>query len=93
MYSIYYKFNYNGHEEDYSYEISFDQFMNAIRTYFDNQLITLDGKDNDVYNALLDLDCLDNIFDAMEDWLYDHCKESAYEAYKEYIDWYYEDED
>ncbi len=93
MYSIYYKFNYNGHEEDYDYEVPFEYLIDAIRTYFDNQLITLDGKDNDVYNALLDLDCLDAIFDAMEDWLYDYCKEDAYEKYKEYIDWYYGDED
>ena len=93
MYSIYYKFNYNGHEEDYSYEITFDQLMAAIRTYFDNQLVTIDGKDNDVYNALFDLGCLDDIFDAMEDWLYDYCEKEAYEKYKEYIDWYYDDEE
>lgn len=93
MYSIYYKFNYKNHEEDYSYEVTFEQFMDAVRKYFDDHLITLDGKDNDVYNTLSDLGCLDTIFDEMEDWLYDYCKESAFEKYQEYIDWYYEDED
>lgn len=93
MYSIYYKFDYLGHNEDYSYEVPFESLMEAVRTYFDNQLVTIDGTDNAVYNALVDLGCLDDIFDAMEDWLYDHCEEDAFEKYKEYIDWYYEDED
>ena len=93
MHYIYYKFDYNGHEEDYSYELDFDDLMSAIRKYFDNQLINIDGKDNDVWNALSELECIDTIIDVMEDWLYDHCKEKAFEKYKQYIDWYYDDEE
>lgn len=92
-YDIDYRFNYKGHEENYFYDIPFEKFMEGVVKYFDNQMVTIDGKDNDVWNALADLDVLDNIYDAMEDWFREHCEKDAYEEYKDYIDWYYDDEE
>lgn len=88
----YYDFEYKGKNDPFNYEIPYEVFMNGVRTYFDNQMVTIDGKDNDIWNILAELDVLDDIFDTMEDWFKEHCKEDAYEEYKEYIDWYYDDE-
>ena len=90
--TIYYEFEYKSIKEDFSYEVPFEKQIEAIRKYFDNQLVTLDGTDNDIWNALVDLDCIDTILDTMEDWLYEQCKEMAYEDYQDYVDWYYDDE-
>lgn len=88
-------FEYKGHTETFTYDVKFDDLMDAIRQYFDNNLVILDGTDTNVYNALVGLgeDVMDNLFDKMEDWLKEHCKEKAFEEYKEYIDWYYDDEE
>jgi len=91
-YDVDYNFEYKGHEENYLYEIPFETFMEGVVKYFDNQMVTIDGKDNDVWNALVDLDCLDNIFEAMEDWFKEKCQDAAYEEYKDYIEWYYEED-
>jgi len=88
-YSLYYpEFEYKGYKESYFYDVPFDSMMKAIRTYFSNQLIDIDGKDSDVWNALADLECIDNIFDVMEDWLHEYCEKDAYEDFKEYVDYY-----
>ena len=93
-YTLMYEFEYKGHNERFTYDVRFADLMDAIRQYFDNQLVILDGTDTNVYNALSELeDAIDNIFDTMEDWLKEHCKEKAYEDYKEYIDWYYDEEE
>lgn len=87
MYYIYYKFEYRGYTENYSYEIPFEKKIEAIRQYFDDRLVTLDGTDNAVWNSLVDFDGLiDDILDEMEDWLYYECKDAAYEEFKEYVD-------
>ena len=86
-YEVLYKdFDYKGHKSHYFYEIPFDKFMEGVRAYFDNQMINIDGKDNDVWNALVDLECLDNLFYAMEDWFEEHCREAAFEEYKEVVE-------
>lgn len=91
-YNVYYDFSYKGISEDYSYDIPFKSFMDAVRAYFDNQLIVLDGTNNAIWNALSDLEVLDTIFDVMEDWLKDECEEDAYEEFKEYVEYFYGDE-
>ena len=94
-YSIIYEgFEYNGYQEKYyNYEIPFDALIEGIRTYFDNQLIKLDGTDNAIWNAFIDLDCLDIIVDTMEDWFLDYCKEDAYEEFKEYVEEWVENDE
>lgn len=95
-YELYYKDldEYKGHkEETYIYDIPYEVFMEGVRKYFDNQLVNIDGKDNDIWNALVDLECLQNVFDAMEDWFMDRCRKDAIEEYHEYIDTYYDEED
>ena len=91
-YDVDYKFEYRGMEERYYYDIPFETFVEAIRAYFDSQMVTIDGKDNDVWNVCASLEILDDIYDAMEDWLKERCEKDAYEEYKDYIEWYYEDE-
>lgn len=92
-YDVYYDFEYRGHKEPFDYDIPFETFMKGVVKYFDDNMVTLDGKDTDVWNILYELDCLDEIFDKMEDWFKEHCKEDAYEEYKEYIDWYYDEDE
>ncbi len=83
---LYKDFEYKGVKESFFYDIPFDIFMEGVRTYFDNQLITLDGTDNDIWNAFVDLECLDNIYEAMEDWFKDRCRDLAYEEFKEMVE-------
>jgi len=94
MYYIYYNFEYKNHKEDYSYKVPFEKKIEAIRKYFADQLVDIDGTDNAIWNSLVKFDgIIDDILDEMEDWLYDECKDMAYEAYQDYIDEYYDDED
>lgn len=93
---LYYKFDYKNHNEDYSFDLSkhADILIEGIRKWFDDRLVTLDGTDTAVYNAIAESeDFLDLILDEMEDWYTDRCKDIAFEEYKDYIDWYYDDED
>lgn len=92
-YRLYYHFTYEDYEDDYDYTVTFDDLMKAIRKYFDNFMINIDGKDSDVYNALNDLGCIDEIFDIMENWLHDECEEKALEEYQDWVDWYYDEEE
>ena len=79
-------FEYKGHKSHYFYEIPFDTFINAVRAWFDQQMITLDGKDNDIWNALVSTDLFDTIEYEMKDWFLEHCKEDAFEEYKEKVE-------
>ena len=91
---IYYdNFDWKEHqEESWAYELTFEDKMAAIRAYFDNFMVNIDGKDNDVWNVLVDLGVIDDILDSMEDWLIDYCKDEAFDAYKEYVEWYYDED-
>ena len=92
-YSILYKdFEHKGYNDPYDYDIPFDIFMDGIRAYFDNQMVTLDGKDTDVWNVLADLGVIDDIYDVMEDWFIEKCRDYAYEEYQDWVEWYYDDE-
>ena len=91
-YDVSYVFEYRCIQDRYYYDIPFETFMEGLVKYFDNQMITIDGKDNDVWNAFADLEVLDNIYDAMEDWFKERCEKDAYEEFKEYVEWEYEDE-
>ncbi len=95
-YYIDFDFEYKGHEEKYySYELSFEELMKGIRKYFDDQLVNLDGTDTAVWNALVGLGegIVDNIIEAMEEYLKEECKDAAYEEFKEWVDWYYDDDE
>ena len=90
---INYDFEYKGYEErDFMYEIPGDMFVEGIREFFREYDINIDGKDNSIWNALLELDALDKIFDDKEEWFKENCKEDAYEAFKEECEEYYYDE-
>ena len=87
-------FEYRGYKEKYyMYDVPFDALMKAIRTYFDNQLINMDGTDTSVWNALAELDAIDKIFDTMEDWLMDYCREDAYQEFKDWVDYYFDSDE
>ena len=94
-YSIDYEFDYKGHHENYDYELSFDELMKAIRKYFDDQLVVLDGTDTNVWNALISLgrDAIDMIVEEESEFLKKECEEVAFEEFKDYVDYYYEEED
>lgn len=95
-YYINYDFKYKGHREPYwDYELSFEELMKGIRKYFDDQLVNMDGTDTAVWNALVGLGegIVDNIIEVMEKYLKEECKESAYEEFKDYVDWYYDDDE
>lgn len=88
-YSLDYNFSYKGYSENYfSYDIPFDVFCNAIRNFFDIQSINLDGTDTSVWNAMVELDALDEIFSSQEEWLKEQCKNDAYEEFKIYVNDY-----
>ena len=93
-YDIYFEdFEYKGIKDElFSYDIPYEKFMDGVRAYFDNQFVTIDVKDNDIWNALVDLNVLDDIFEAMKDWFKEHCREDAYEEYKDYVEWYYDED-
>lgn len=45
-----------GNDTLFSYEIPYDVFMEEVRNYFDRKYdIKIDGKDNDIWNMLVDL--------------------------------------
>ena len=94
-YYLDYEFEYNGHKDDHTYELKFDDMMLGIRAYFDSFMVNIDGKDSDVWNSLCDIHeyAIDNILEQVEDWLKDRLAEKAYEEYQEWCDWYYSDED
>lgn len=89
-------FKYKGYHEDYFfYEIPFEKFCDGIRKYFDDRLVTLDGTNTAIWNTLVEFgeDALDTIFDELEDWFKEECKEDAYEEFKDYVDYFVDDED
>lgn len=79
-------FEYKGHKSYYFYEIPFDTFVEAVRVWFDQQMITIDGKDNDIWNALVETNVFDQVERDMESWFLEHCKEDAFEEYKEKVE-------
>jgi len=81
------EFEYKGHKSHYFYEIPFEKFIEGVRVYFDNQMVTLDGTDNAVWNALVQFpDIFDTVEYEMEDWFKEHCREDAFEEYKEQVE-------
>lgn len=79
-------FEYKGHKSYYFYYIPFDTFIDGVRAWFDQQMINIDGKDNDIWNALVSTDLFDTVESEMEDWFKEHCKEDAFEEYKEQVE-------
>lgn len=85
-FKVVYSFEYENFKDNYwSYDVPFEIFVDGIREYFSKEyMVELDGKDNDVWSMMKDLDALDNIFDEMESWYEDRCEPLAYEAFVEY---------
>lgn len=84
---LYDDFEYKGHKSHYFYYIPFETFINGIRQWFSDKMINLDGKDNDIWNAFVDVeDFFDTIEYDMEDWFRETCKEDAFEEYKEQVE-------
>lgn len=56
MVSYVFKNKFTGNETDFDYEVPDDIFMEEVRNYFDDKYsVKLDGKDNDIWNMLVDL--------------------------------------
>lgn len=89
-------FEYKGHVEDYYYDIPFEKFCDAIRNYFNSKFVTIDGTDGDIYRVIYSFsgeDGLENIFEDQEARLKEELLDDAYEEYKDYIEYYYSDEE
>jgi len=81
------EFEYKGHKSHYFYDIPFEVFIEGVRAYFEQQMVTLDGKDTDIWNALSKYpEIFDDVEDEMVDWFKEHCKEDAFEEYKEVVE-------
>ena len=87
-YSVYFpEFEYKGHKSHFFYDIPFEDFVEAIRVWFDEQLITIDGTDNAIWNAFVGVDdFFEEIEFRMAEWFREHCKEDAFEEYKEKVE-------
>lgn len=86
-YEVYYpEFEYKGHKDSYFYEIPFDTFIEGVREWFDRQMINIDGKDNDIWNTLVEFGVFDAVESDMEEWFKDKCKEDAFEEFKERVE-------
>lgn len=68
-------FKYPGDEKEYSESvyIPFPIFMQAVRKYCEDSMVTLDGTDNAVWNLLVDFGCLDNLEDDAD--IQEYCRE------------------
>lgn len=83
---LYNDFEYKGHKSHYFYDIPFDTFIEGVRKWFDQQMITLDGKDNDIWNALVSTDVFETVEYEMKDWFLETCRDAAFEEYKEEVE-------
>ena len=78
---------YKGKTKWYFYDVPFADVIDAIREYFSQNMITLDGKDNDIWNSLVEFDgVIDDIVYQMTDWLKERCYDDAFEEYKEEVE-------
>ena len=66
-------FNYGDESFKEEVYIPFPIFINAVRKFFSDGLVTLDGTDNAIWNLLVDLDCLDSLEN--NDKIQEYCKE------------------
>lgn len=85
-----YEFTYpeTGHTEEASVWIPFDIFVEAVRRYCDFADVNLDGTDTNIWNLLVDLDCLDKLAD--DEHFLEYCKElykDSYEYEEDYDSW------
>jgi hypothetical protein len=64
-YYMTFEFDYQGEKQQYDWNMSFEAVCLAIRTYFDHNLVTLDGTDGAIWNLLLS-DLNVDIFDLLE---------------------------
>lgn len=84
---LYDEFDYKGHKSHYFYDIPFDDFVEGIREYFNQNLVTIDGTDNAIWNSFVGVeDFMDFIVNEMEEWFKDRCKDDAFEEYKEKVE-------
>lgn len=90
--SMYVSFTYpgeGGETEETMVYIPFSIYMTSLRKIFDANMVRLDGKDNDIWNLLVDLGFdFDNLED--NDDFIDYCRElykgSEYEE-EDFEDW------
>ena len=86
-YSVYFTdFEYKGHKDSYIYDIPFDTFIDGVREWFARQMINLDGKDNDIWNALVEFNIFDEVEFDMAEWFRETCKDAAFEEFKEKVE-------
>ena len=93
-YSVFFQdFEYKGHKSNYLYYLPFEAFIEGVRSWFNDHMINIDGKDNDIWNTLVEFD---DVFDEIEfakaEWFREHYREDAFEEFKEQVEDDIEDE-
>ena len=82
------EFEKDGRKETVCVWVPFETFMSAVREYFDRRLVTVDGTDSAVWNALVDCGAVDALMD--DDEVLGLCAErykgTKYEE-EDYSDW------
>ena len=81
-------FKYGDEEFKEDVWIPYPIFIEAVRKFFDQNMVGIDGTDNAIWNLLVDLDCLDKLEDNED--IQSYCKElykgSSYEE-EDYEEW------
>lgn len=90
--TVTFKYKDDNEEHEESVWIPYPIFMDAIRKYFESNMVTLDGTDTAIWNMLVELDCLDFLED--NETVMEYCRElykgSVYEEedYEAWVDEY-----
>ena len=85
FYILYTFQNNNGDTQDLNYEVPFDTLINGIRHYFKDNDVELDGRDKDIYNLMVSLECIESILneDSVINYYKKVCEEDAKSFFKE----------
>lgn len=88
-YEINYSFEYKGYKDDYYfYSIPYSTLCEAIRNYFSQNSVDIDGTNNAIWNSLINLgeDVIESIVNDQQEWLEEKCREQAFEDFKDEVE-------
>ena len=89
------EFEYAGHKESADVWVPFEVFAKAARKWFDGKSVGLDGTDNAIWNALVDLNAIGALEDdkLFNELCAEEYKGTAYEEddYAEWLEGYKEE--
>lgn len=94
-YELTYLFEYDGYgRERYFYDVPVEDACEAVRRFFSERMVEIDGGDSDLLSALNDIspDAFEEILDKEKDWLKAKCKDNAYEEFVGYVEQYLKEE-